>query len=94
MTTVWKYQLKIVDVQDLALPRGAVLLTVQVQDGTPCLWALVDPEQHSLESRRFDIVGTGHEFDSTGLAYVGTFQLRNGALVFHLFERTRKEAAR
>jgi hypothetical protein len=51
------------------------------------MWALVNPEA-SKEKRRFELYGTGHDVpESDGLIHVGTFQMQDGALVFHLFER-------
>jgi len=85
--TIWKYMLKVDDAQIIAMPANAHILTVQVQFGDPCLWALVSP-QMPLEGRRILIAGTGHEReDINGLTnYIGSFQLAGGALVFHVFE--------
>jgi hypothetical protein len=71
----------------IRMPKGAVILTVQTQNETPCIWALVD-ESAEHEMREFRMYGTGHEIkeDIEKLQYVGTFQLRGGSLVFHLFE--------
>ncbi len=57
-----------------------------MQDGTPCLWAVCDPNAQLVE-RRFDTFGTGwnFEFDPTHLLYIGTYQI--GSFVWHLFER-------
>jgi len=68
----------------LELPRNARVLSVQVQRGETCLWALVNPEQ-PLEPRTFVCQLTGGAFDPTGLEYVSTYQ--NGWFVGHVFER-------
>lgn len=86
MAQVWKWLLEMTDENTIEMPEGASVLSVQVQHEHPCLWALVRPDAPRIQ-RRFRIVGTGHEFDPTGLTYVGTFQLYGGELVFHLFER-------
>lgn len=83
--TVWKYQLRHTDVQDLMLPANARILTVQAQREQACLWVQVDPEA-APERRRIRIHGTGHEIGDGLLDYLGTFQLDAGALVFHVFE--------
>jgi hypothetical protein len=84
---VFKYPLKVVDLQSIVMPRLASLLTVQVQRGEPQLWALVDPEEISEERRHIAIVGTGNPMPPYSLGnYLGTFQLEGGALVFHAFE--------
>ena len=87
--TIWKYPFEIKDEICLEMPEQAQILTVQVQAGTACIWALVSPNPHRIAAKRwFRIYGTGHPVDEPG-QYVGTFQLHGGALVFHLFEVTR-----
>lgn len=75
---------------EFAMPKGAELLTVQTQYAggpgeTPALWALVDPDA-PRETRRFQLVGTGHREVEEDLTYVGTFQLTGGSFVGHVFE--------
>ena len=94
MLAVWKYPmlLPLVDDFQMAMQVGAKVLTVQMQDGTPCIWALVDPDQPT-DLFDFRLAGTGHRihggldggFDA--FDYVGTFQLPEEGLVFHLFLR-------
>jgi hypothetical protein len=84
--TIFKYPLT-TDAPFVVTPVGAQILCVQVQRGTPCLWALVERDA-PLERRHFMIYGTGHPHDGGGV-YVGTYQLEGGALVFHVFERGR-----
>lgn len=79
---IWKYALD-VGHSIIAMPAGAQVLTVQMQNGSPQLWALVDPTAKKKQ-RHFRVVGTGHEFDPTGCEYVATFQVPG--LVFHVFE--------
>lgn len=81
--------MEIIYIQSILMPKGAEILTVQTQNGIPCIWALVDIEAEK-EPRVFDIFGTGHPvtFDmGVERKYINTFQLKGGALVFHLFER-------
>lgn len=89
MLRVFKYPVKIVDHVSIAMPKGARLLSFQSQGGHPCLWALVDPVAEK-ETRNFRFVGTGHpvEEDPTSLQFVGTAQMMDGALIWHLFEIT------
>lgn len=83
---IWKYPLLTQDEQVVTIPEGAITMTVQVQRGTPCLWAMVapgaDPEDRTIYTR-----GTGHDVgkDPDTLVYLGTYQLDGGALVFHVF---------
>lgn len=83
--TIWKFPINVVTEQRVAMPSGAKLLTCQIQGGTPCLWALVDPKAEK-ESRTVLTFGTGHVADGPFGAYLGTYQLRDGMLVFHVFE--------
>lgn len=85
MKMVYKYKLDTTDVQTVQMPKGAEILTVQVQSGYwPCLWALVDPTQE-MENMKIRIAGTGHYIEEDIVKYIGTFQLQGGALVFHAF---------
>lgn len=85
--TIWKYPIPVEYDFALTMPRGAIVLSVQVQNGQPCMWALVDSCQGDNSDRSFLIVETGHPIDPTGLRFVGTFQMYQGAMVFHLFEK-------
>ncbi len=81
--TIWKFPLSppiFSPSLDSRMPEGAQILHVDVQDGSPMLWALVDPTRPRV-IRDLRIVPTGSPV--TG-EYVGTFQLER--LVFHLFD--------
>lgn len=88
-TSIWKYPLQVIGEQLVHMPKGAKVLTVQVQYGEPQIWVQVD-ERAITEPRTFTTYGTGessHEGKDPG-RYIGTYQLYNGAAVFHVFERT------
>jgi len=85
MNTIWKYPLKVEDYQQLNIPDGGQILTVQVQNGIPCVWAKVNPASRLLKRGIF-IVGTGHRVSECCGEHVGTFQIADGALIFHVFE--------
>lgn len=83
--TIWKYQLEVGDLKAIDMPRGATILSVGVQFGEVCVWALVD-EDAGLEERWFYMRGTGHDCDGVkDKTFLGTVQLRGGALIFHIF---------
>lgn len=84
MKRIFKYALAVEDQQSIVMPSGAEILTVQMQGGEPQVWALVD-DTNDKHQRTFLIFGTGHPVIDNPGNYVGTFQLRNGALVFHVF---------
>ncbi len=85
MNSVWKFPLRDDPEAILRMPKGAQVLSVQVQEGRPMVWALVDPQEKSVR-RKFWIVGTGWNVNPDGLgSFVGTIQLA-GDLVFHIFD--------
>ena len=87
---IWKFPiLKMLEEFELDIPKGAEILTVQMQSGRAQLWALVESQQ-STEKRTFFVCGTGQEVhpsiaDGRG-HYIGTFQEEGGALIWHFFE--------
>lgn len=84
---IWKYPLQVTDEQAVPMPIGSQLMTVQMQNGTPCLWALVDETRNpSGTVKRIAIYGTGNPIPDDPGRYIATFQMSNGALVFHAFE--------
>jgi hypothetical protein len=94
MRTIWKFEFETKDEIQIEMPKGAFILDVQVQKGQPCIWAKVDSEA-GKEIRTFRIHGTGHpilEARSKGYEYLGTYQLMNGDLVFHLVEVVKRTA--
>ena len=86
MKSIWKFPIEITDEQKVFMPRTAKILSVQVQQGTPCVWALVDTEEQKTE-RTLVVHGTGHPCVCDSSEFVGTFQVAGGSLVFHLFEK-------
>jgi hypothetical protein len=86
MTTVWKYELPIEDHVEIKMRGDAKILKCDIQKETLCIWALVETNNQE-EVRRFRIAGTGHEIkDIFDMEYIGTFQMRGGELIFHVFE--------
>lgn len=84
---IWKFSLGMDGFQFIEPPDGAEFLSVQPQGNGVCLWALVNPE-NVKHKRGIWIFGTGHTI-AAGLdvgRYISTFQLNDGALVFHAFE--------
>lgn len=89
MKAIWKYQLKVTEEQEISLPIGAQILTVQELVGIPCIWVLVDPLETMKEIKTIRIVGTGHPADDvTREQYLGTVQICSISghhLVWHVF---------
>jgi hypothetical protein len=67
------------------MPKGYQILSVEMQNGIICLWALVDPEQ-PLEVRDIRIAGTGDAIKETEIVFIGTVLLHGGSRVYHIFE--------
>lgn len=90
MRTIWKFRLGSGPrgVSEVEMPAGAQVLCVQAQGGEPCVWAVVDQDA-ARERRVFLTYGTGHQHEAIRGKYVGTYQLLDGALVFHVFEQGR-----
>lgn len=87
MATIWKYDVPTDQSFTLKIPAGSQVLCVQVQHNSPRIWVLVHAPNAPEDTRRFVVVGTGADVpNSLALAYVGTFQMVGGSLVFHLFE--------
>jgi hypothetical protein len=52
--------------------------------GTPCVWFAVQPSQ-PYTHRLVHIIPSGQEFDADNLLYIGTVQLVDAGLVFHIY---------
>lgn len=86
MKTIWKYTFSLHGLQQrIPMPTGANIISVQVQDDLPTAWAIVDDEQPMVD-RVFESYMTGAKVESPGRSYVGTWVLRGGSYVLHLFE--------
>jgi len=84
MMTIYKYMLG-PSTTTIEMPKGAKILCVQVQYGSPCIWAQVESNA-PMQERKFGIYGTGHQLPNEKMTYIGTFQIEDRQLVSHLFE--------
>jgi hypothetical protein len=86
---IYKYQLKITDIQTVSMPKGAEILSAQEQHGEVCIWALVNPEEHWMIERTILIIGTGNpiddDIDLEDYFFVGTVQCPRSVIVWHVF---------
>lgn len=86
MKTVYKYKLKMHDLQPILMPMSAKPLHVEMQGPTPVLWAFVDTEEIEIFEYLVRIAGTGHEIEGFEAEnYLNTFTTHNGELVWHVF---------
>ncbi len=90
MKTIWKYQLKTTDYQELLLPAGADVLSVGAQDATICIWVLLETEAPAHSPRSIWIRGTGQPVGRalTKGQFLGRVTLLGG-LEFHIFMEPR-----
>ena len=72
MEVIWKFELKVNDIVHIEMPKGAEILSVNTQNGTPCIWAKVDSKIET-EKRSFAIFGTGEPLASNKMKFVHTF---------------------
>lgn len=94
MNTIHKFPLEITDQQVVTMPKGAQILTVQVQNEMVCLWAVMDTVA-APEERKIEVFGTGNPIPKVnewpqagqGRKFIGTFQFLGGKFVGHVFER-------
>jgi hypothetical protein len=94
MRKIWKYSLYEVNVLNttspdgvfatLLLPRETEILTVQWQNNSPVIWALVDPWEDEKELHHFVAYATGHNLPDNLGRYIGTVQ--ESVFVWHIFE--------
>lgn len=88
MRTIFKYMIPQTQTFTLSLPKGARILSLQLQRGIPVMWATVETDL-PMEDRKFLIVETGEEIPKDLFVvsdYIGTYQMEHETLVFHLFE--------
>lgn len=84
--TVWKYQLELNHWQTIDIPRDAKILSVHMQEGTPCIWALVNPDNEKVKTE-IHMLGTGlpitENIDKT--TFLGTVLTYDHKFVWHFF---------
>jgi len=88
MKRILKYELDIIDYQDLVLSENSKILSVENQRDTIVLYAITDGTSPSPCHYSIFIFGTGHPADNAiGAQFIGTVSLRNGSLMLHVFAR-------
>ena len=91
LSKVFKYELKLVDEQEITVPEGTKLLHVDIVDGKVYVWAQVFPNRIGKHIVGIRIAGTGHPINYA-TSYIGTVIDREKGLVWHVFEHGRKWA--
>lgn len=84
---IYKYHIRPGSIK-IKMPIGSKILSIQTQFNEPEMWVLVNQNNKECE-REFVVFATGQEIDENNIEYIGTFQIDNGSLIFHLFEKTK-----
>ena len=81
---IFKYELAITDRQIVKMPLPDELLDIQIQDGQPVLWAMVNPDEEEVELPIL-CYGTGLDIKNMGMLgdYIATIQ--KDGFVWHFF---------
>lgn len=89
MKTIWKYEIAGTGSQ-IIIPKIHRFLTVQGQNNNICLWAEVETESPN-EQVYIEVFGTDQEIPEnmgTMREYLGTAQIYDGKLVWHVYKWT------
>lgn len=87
LKVIYKYQLAVVSEQQIVMPLGAKILSVQAQRDTMCIWAMINPREEETQERTFFVEGTGQEFDLLpNMVFIGICQVSQ--FVWHIWEAT------
>lgn len=90
MHVIYKYPLKLTDRQSVNMPQDAQILSAANQDGTLCLWAMVQPGATSSSPRDIRIIGTGNPIaDATAEQLTPISTVLVPPFVWHVFEYDR-----
>ena len=86
MQTIHKQMITFHHEQQIMLPIGAQVLTIEMQFDQPCIWYLCDPSK-PVVAHTIRVVGTGIALpdDMNLFIYKGTMQIRDGEVVYHAF---------
>jgi len=84
--TIWKFAIRLDETAQVKMPQGARLLSVAMQHGLLCVWAVVE-ESAPQVTRTLYVRGTGHPLGAAQAKdYVGTAHDVEHAFVWHVFD--------
>jgi hypothetical protein len=83
---IFKFPLELKDKQVVKMPRGAQVLSIQMQNGKKTIWALCPVPDAVQEDRTFFIFGTGHDLPESATAKTFVATVQEGNFVWHIFE--------
>ncbi|KAB2329434.1 DUF7352 domain-containing protein [Bacillus mesophilum] len=86
--TIWKYVLKAGTLNEIDMPFGCELLSVETQGEDIVIYALVNTKEDKQQKVEVRTYGTGHDIDTNltnGYKFLGTANLQAQSLMFHVF---------
>ena len=86
MISIWKYPMEVEEFQFVEMPVNSMILSVQIQNGIPVIWAKVNTEEKQTEKRKFKMVPTGGYIEEEKSKFLETLQFNHGKFILHVFE--------
>jgi len=85
--SIWKFTLENETAQKIKMPKGAKILSVEIQRNEIVVYAMVNTSIAEKEQRKFKIIGTGDSMDASinNYTFLGSVLVQNGDYVFHVF---------
>ena len=92
MRKIFKFPLEVTDYQTIEVKSPAILLSVAEQNNNIVLYAMIDDLEYGIPVD-VRIIGTGHPIkdDIDNYKFLGTVNLIDGGLMFHVFARHSKD---
>jgi hypothetical protein len=84
---IWKFSIDLQQEQGVEIPKGAQVLTAQIQRSKISLWAKVDPHAPHILMTVL-VLATGQDCDEKTfkeMRYLSTVQSNQGEFVWHVF---------
>jgi hypothetical protein len=87
MYSVWEFSIEAEECQVLEIPLDAKLLSTETKGDDIVVYALVNTEQTQKEYKDVRVYRTGDKISDviTEYNFLGTANLYNGSLMFHVF---------
>ncbi len=83
-SSIWKFEVRLTSRSVVKMPIGAKILKCDMQNGSICVWALVNTS-NDMVNREFEVYGTGHPvYDGIEEHYLNT--VIDGDYVWHVFD--------
>ena len=81
---IFKYDLSFENRTFIRMPEDSEIMDIQIQEGKPVMWAMVDTESKEIVVRiNMLFTGQGMQLEATHNEYLGTIQ--HEGLVYHYF---------